>query len=317
MRGRLSRTLVCHSVFLGGLAVSTCGFALATQLFGQQGDQSAAESKPSPASATKATAEPPATTDSQTTESRTDKTSPPGLVRLAKDYDLWIDPKRKLVVVDGSVCLREGQLEMFACPRGTKEHEAIIAINCKPQFVHAALLAVGAKPGAPVQWEPYQSARGTTVEIMLLWVDEKGVKHKARAQDWVKDTGTGKAMTRTWVFAGSRVWTDPDTKQTYYLADGGDFICVSNFPEAMLDLPVKSSQSNAELMFTAFTENIPPLKTKVRLVLIPQLDKPGVAVKVEAGTPQQPAGGIKSPTPKSEKPAKGGEHPTQPAADSP
>lgn len=267
MRGRLSQTLICHGVFMGGLA-------LATQLFAQQADPPAAESKASPAPASGALAEPPATTHTQTTESKADMTSPPGLVRLAKDYDLWIDPKRKLVVVDGSVCLREGQLEMFACPRGTKEHESIIAINCKPQFVHAALLAVGAKPGAPVQWEPYQPASGTTVEIMLLWVDEKGVKHKTRAQDWVKEAGTGKAMTQAWVFAGSRVWTDPDTKQTYYLADGGDFICVSNFPEAMLDLPIKSSQSNAELMFTAFTEKIPPLKTKVRLVLIPQLDKP-------------------------------------------
>jgi hypothetical protein len=196
-----------------------------------------------------------------------------GLVRLAKDYELWIDPKRKLVVVDGSICLREGQLEAFACPRGTKEHEAIVAVNCKPQFVHAALLAVGAKPGAPMQWDPYRPATGTPVDVMVLWVDADGKKCKARAQEWIKDVKSGKAMTHSWVFAGSRVWTDEETKQTYYSADGGDFICVSNFPSAMMDLPIKSSQSNAELMFTAFTEHIPPLKTKVRLVLIPQLDK--------------------------------------------
>jgi hypothetical protein len=219
-----------------------------------------------------------------------DPSTLPGLIRLAKDYDVWIDPKRKLVVVDGTVCLREGQLELFACPRGTKEHESVIAVNCSPKFVHAALLAVGAKPGAPVQWEPYRSASGTGVEVMLLWVDDKGGKHKSRAQDWIKDGVTGKAMAHNWVFAGSRVWTDPDTKETHYLANGGDFICVSNFPEAMLDLPIKSSQSNADLKFSAFTQNIPPLKTKVRLVLIPQPDQSAAEAKTPAEAPQPSTG---------------------------
>ena len=63
---------------------------------------------------------------------------------VTKEYDLSIDPKRKLVIVNGQVCLREGQLEMFACPKGSKEHESIVSVNCKPQFVHAALVAIGA-----------------------------------------------------------------------------------------------------------------------------------------------------------------------------
>src|SRR4051812_14186275 len=79
---------------------------------------------------------------------------PQGLTRMTKDYDIWIDPKRKAVIVDGQICLREGQLEMFACPKGSKEHESVIAVNAKPQFVHAALLAVGAKSGTPVKFDP-------------------------------------------------------------------------------------------------------------------------------------------------------------------
>ena len=50
---------------------------------------------------------------------------------MTKDYDMWIDPKRKAVIVDGQVCLREGQLEMFACPKGSKEHESIVSVNAK------------------------------------------------------------------------------------------------------------------------------------------------------------------------------------------
>jgi hypothetical protein len=195
------------------------------------------------------------------------------LVRLAVDYDVWMDTKRKLVVVDGEICLREGMLEMFACPRGTKEHESIVAVNSRPYFVHTALLAVGAQAGRPVQFAPeYVPATGTTVDILVLWVDEDGQRHRSRAQDWIKNMRTERAMEHDWVFAGSGFWVDEETGEQHYLADGGDFICVANFGTAMLDLPVKSPQDNADLLFTAFTERIPPLGTKVRLVLIPRLD---------------------------------------------
>jgi hypothetical protein len=196
------------------------------------------------------------------------------LVRLTKDYPIWIDPVRKLVAVDGAVCLREGLLEMFACPRGTKEHESIVAVDARAQYVHAALLAVGAKPGRPVQFAPeYSPATGTIVDIIVLWIDQDGKRHKARAQDWIRYQKTDKPMTYDWVFAGSGFWTDEYSGERLYYGDGGDFICVSNFATATLDLPVASSQDNADLLFSALTENIPPLGTKVRLVLIPRLEK--------------------------------------------
>lgn len=218
-----------------------------------------------------------------------------GLVRLTKDNDLWIDPQRKLVVLDGYVCLREGQLEMFACPKGTKEHEAIVATTCKPQFVHAGLLAVGAKAGKPATWDPaYKPATGTVIEVYVLWQDAEGKKHKVRAQEWIKEAKTQKPMTHEWVFAGSMFGKDEDTGQTYYYADGGDFICVSNFSSAMLDIPVKSSETNAELLFVANTEQIPPLKTKVRLVLVPRLKS---ETKTPAGSPPNSAAAKDAPAP--------------------
>ena len=53
--------------------------------------------------------------------------------------------------------------------------------------------------------------------------------------------------------------------------DGGEFICVSNFSTAMLDLPVESSDANDGLMFSAFTDRIPPRETRVYLLLSPKL----------------------------------------------
>lgn len=193
---------------------------------------------------------------------------------LTKDGTLQIDTKRKLVVVSGEVCLTEGQLEMFACPKGTKEHESIVAVHCKPQFVHAALLAVGAKKGKPVQFMPeYKPANGARIDIDMLWQDKNGKKQRVRAQEWIQHAESGKPMPYHWVFAGSGDEVDQHTGKRYYWADGGDFICVSNFATATLDIPVESSQTNNALLFHAYTEHIPPKGTRVRMVLIPRTDR--------------------------------------------
>jgi hypothetical protein len=197
---------------------------------------------------------------------------PKGAKRLSPDYDAWIDPKHKAVIVDGQVSLREGMLEMFACTRNTKEHESIVSANTKAFVVHAALLLLGAEPGRPVQFVPkYRPPTGTEIEVTVEWRDERGKPHKARAQDWIKDINTKKAMAHPFVFAGSSFWTDEETGKKFYQAEAGDFICVSNFGTAMLDIPVESSPENSELAFEAFTERIPPLGAPVRLILKPKL----------------------------------------------
>ena len=75
------------------------------------------------------------------------------------------------------------------------------------------------------------------------------------------------------MFAGSGFYVDEATKKQYYMAEAGDFICVSNFPDAMLDMPIESTSDNDDLMFEAFTENIPPRGTKVTVVLAPEIEK--------------------------------------------
>lgn len=214
------------------------------------------------------------------------------LIKLSKDHDIWVDPQRKLVVVDGTVAIRDAGLEMFACPKGSKEHESVVAVNSTAQLVHAGLLAIGAIAGHPVQFNPkYVPATGTTVDVWVLWQDELG-KHKVRAQEWVKDTKTGEEMKQDWVFGGSSFWTDDTTGEKYYQADGGDLICLSNFSTATLDLPIESSQANDALLFNAFTERIPPRGTKVRLVLIPRLEKKSPVARSSDEAPK-PASGVK------------------------
>jgi hypothetical protein len=194
----------------------------------------------------------------------------PELKRLSRTEEVWIDKEKKEVVVGGRVVLDKGPIEVFACVEKTKEHEAIVATRSTARLVHAALLAIGLDPGSPASFaDGYAPAKGPKVRVRLRWKDAAGKAHEAQAQDWIRDRETGKALAGEWVFAGSVFWQDPNDGAEYYQADGGDLICVSNFPTAMLDLPFESSQQNAELAYEAFEGQVPPRDTDVEIILSP------------------------------------------------
>ena len=192
----------------------------------------------------------------------------PELKRLSPVDDVWIDVANKRVVVGGVVCLDKGPIEYFACPQKTKDYEAVVAVRSSARLIHAALLAIGLQPGTPVSFDPeYVAATGPVVEVRMRWKDAAGKEQVMAAQEWVRDTRTKAAMQERWVFVGSSFWTDPADGKEYYQADGGDFICLANFPTAMLDLPIPSTQSNEALLFEAFEGRVPPVDTDVEILL--------------------------------------------------
>jgi len=208
--------------------------------------------------------------------------------RLSKDREIWIDKKAKQVMFAGHICLTAGQLEMFICPEGTKEHESVISANALASEIHMALLLVGCKPGKASSWNPsYRPAHGPTINATTMWRDEKSGKTKStNAKQWIRDVSTQKAMAQRWIFGGSEFSKDPDTGEEVYYGDFGELICLSNFSTATIDVDVKSSQANNGLLFEAFTENIPPVNTKVYTVL-----KPGEIVKPEKIEKEKPSEG--------------------------
>lgn len=233
-----------------------------------------------------------------------------GLKRISKTERIWIDPKNKLVVIDGSIALTDGPLEMFACPRRSKEHESVVAVDCKSSTAHAALLAIGALEGKPVQYndigEITATATGTEIEVYALWKKPDGVRQTTRAQEWVRNGKDGKALAYPWVFVGSAFSRDEETKRSFYLADAGEFICVSNFTTATMDLPIASSDKDAARMFEVFAERVPARGTPIRLVLMPKAAKKAEEAKPAKEEPkseapkEQPS---KEEAPKSEPPA--------------
>jgi hypothetical protein len=157
------------------------------------------------------------------------------------------------------------------CRQNTKEHEAILAADVDARDIHTALLLTGIKPGSTVKYDPnFQPPTGPRIRVTLQYED-KGKRITVPAQQWVRNIETKKDLAYDWVFAGSQLMPDPlDPKRPpYYLANSGDVICVSNFEGALLDLPVNSPKENAELAFEANTDRIPPLETKVVVILEP------------------------------------------------
>ena len=190
------------------------------------------------------------------------------LKRLSPREQVWIDPVRREVIVGGRIAIDRGPIEFLACPEGTKEHESIVATRASARLVHAALLAIGLEPGSPVSFDPaYVAATGPRVQVRIRWTKPDGSQDTVDVRSWVRNVQTGRPLDADWVFGGSSFWTDPADGKEYYQADGGDLICVSNFPTATLDLPVESSQSNEALLFEAFTGRVPPPGTDVELIL--------------------------------------------------
>ena len=225
---------------------------------------------------------------------------PDSLEPLQPNQPIWIDRDRTCVVMVGRVCQRRAPLELFACLKGSKEHESVVVVDTDAYVLHAGLLLTNAEPGSPVRFDPeFAPASGPEIEVTVVWEDQEGRRRRARGQDWVRDVAelytmfdgvvanqfddelnvgdqfaAWKEMEHPWVFAGSQLLKDDRTGEPYYLADAeGDLICVSNFPSAVLDVPIRSSDSNVALLFEAFTERIPPLGTPVTLVLTPKFDK--------------------------------------------
>jgi hypothetical protein len=196
----------------------------------------------------------------------------PGKTILDKKGHLWIEQLpdgSKRVGIQSEVCLREGPLELLLCKAGTKEHESILTADVDARLIHAALLSIGAKAGSPVQYQPkYVPARGSTVKVTVEY-QEDGRTVRRSAKEWIRNSKTMKDLDVDWVFGGSQLINDPDdpNKVPFYAANNGDVICVANFPDAMLDLPITSSREDAERSFEATTDRIPPKGTKVIVYL--------------------------------------------------
>ncbi len=202
----------------------------------------------------------------------------PAWTALDKDatiHSIWFDAKGRRLILRARVAVRDGALEHLLCLKGTKEHEAILVTDAVPLEIHTGLkLATGAEKGHPVQFLPkFVPPSGDAIAIELQWKQD-GTTHHDDARDWVRDERAKAALKVDWVFAGSEWIQDPATTKRFYAADDGDLITVSNFSNAILDLPFASTANDTERLYVANTERIPPRGTTVFMLLKPRTAGP-------------------------------------------
>jgi len=209
----------------------------------------------------------------------------------AKNRQVPLTPDKKTIIAEMSgegkeskvvrigiaceVCLREGPLEQFLCKKGTKEHEAIVRVDLDAELVHLAIIAAGGKPGTPTgfvdpktEQAKYTAATGSKVTVLVHYKKD-GKLHTHPAQEWIWDTKKKAPISYTWVFAGSQFIKDPCNPQAkpYYGANSGDIFSISNFPYSTLEFPVQISKDDAQLTYEAKTDRIPPLTSKVWVLI--------------------------------------------------
>jgi hypothetical protein len=205
-------------------------------------------------------------------------------VALSPDKSFLLEqtPDKKFVrvLIACEVCLREGPLEVFLTKKGTKEHEAIVRTAIDAKLIHAAIEATGAKPGKPAnfvddKFEPdFKPATGARIKVLVHYKKD-GKLHTSPAQEWIWNSKKKEHIKVDWVFAGSQLLKDADNPKAepFYGANSGEVISVSNFPYSMLDLPIEVSKDDATLNYEVKTERVPPLFSKVWVILEPATEK--------------------------------------------
>jgi hypothetical protein len=197
-------------------------------------------------------------------------------VPVAKNVVLEVEGDKRRVLVNATVCLQRGPLELLMCRKQTKEHESILTADVDARDIHAALIMTGAEKGKTARYTETKIVppTGTAIKISLQY-EKKGTLVPEPAGKWIRNSKTGKELKENWVFAGSAFVKNvlDDKKPDIYLANEGDVITVSNFEDSMLDLPIPSPKDDADRSFEAFTDRIPDLETKVVVILEPMLEE--------------------------------------------
>lgn len=180
-----------------------------------------------------------------------------------------VDTKAKEVRLEGEICRQKAALELFACSQGTREHESVIVTRCKPSHVTFALALLGLKPGKPgftTEGGAFSPPAGDILDITIKYTAKDGTKVEAPAWKFLRLGGAEEGLDRAveWVYVGQA------GAEALRAADNeGTVICLSNFREAVIDVPFESTNINSNLVYEANSAVVPPVGTPVEIVIKP------------------------------------------------
>ena len=138
---------------------------------------------------------------------------------------------------------------------------------------HLAIVATGAKPGTPTGFidqktgQPkYTAATGSKVKVSVHYKKD-GKLHEHRVQEWIWDVSIRRSRCRTTgsspAASSSRTPAIRPRSRSAAPNSGDIFSISANFPYSTLEFPVQISKDDAQLTYEARTDKIPPLTSKV------------------------------------------------------
>lgn len=214
-----------------------------------------------------------------------------------------INVEQWCVDVDARVCLTEGMLELIACTKNTKEHEAIIAVEAKPSHIHTALLLLRSKPGNPAMQKALDPEgtrfisippKGSAVGVFLVFKDANGKDAEHPISDFITSADTEnetgrtapgegakpvKFPTHTFLFAGSILDGKAGEPRNYLCDQSGNVISLATFGDELLCLPGIHEHADSLRMWQVDGEKLPAIDSKITLRLRPQAMPPADAAE--------------------------------------
>jgi hypothetical protein len=200
---------------------------------------------------------------------------------------LQVDVAKKQVRVECEALAVEEPLEFFCVMNGTSEHESVLRSAAKASDLHLALLMIGLKPGEPVRYSEaagkWLPPHGPPLQIHCEF-EKDGMSVALPAYRMMRGVKSKEPMpVLTWIFAGSRVMPDGN-----YAADvTGYLVSIVNFELTVIDIPKLASSNNETLEWETNLDVMPPLGTRVWMVIEPAGDaaapvtQPAGATRVE------------------------------------
>ncbi|HEX5790606.1 MAG TPA: YdjY domain-containing protein [Luteolibacter sp.] len=215
-----------------------------------------------------------------------------------------IHPEGGYIDVESEICLASGALELVACTKDTKEHEAIIKVMAQAVHIHMALLLIGAQAGSPMMNQPvgegeerrwiYRPASGQPIDVSLVITGEDGKQQVRPIADFIqriqepdegaflegqqqapdKDKDAKKAEEEKFpgnhfIFTGSVLVENGEGPRRYIADETGDVITISAFGCEVIGLSDRYSSENGNLVWEVNSDVTPKVGTKVLLRLAP------------------------------------------------
>ncbi len=191
---------------------------------------------------------------------------------------LTVDIKNRTVTGTGRICLTSGILEYLVVAGEGKTYESVLEMDVNPSDLHAALLMIGAVPGA-IEEEFTGDRKGDPADV-----EKKGKASRfGMSVQWTRNGKTVEMPAEEllynrkkdsaghdfiWVFTGSYFYRDKNGNEHYSADEGKSIAGIWYDGSALFNLAEKSKNPyrGGSFGFEVNTRKVPPKDTVVEIV---------------------------------------------------